>query len=71
MDKNVTIFFQDVERLSKNLTNLIDLYKVPLDTFNHVDFIWGKDAPTLVYKPLIKVIKKYSDANRDAMVNLV
>lgn len=53
--------FQDVLRLAQNLTNLIGTYKVPLESFNHVDFIWGKDAPTLVYKPLLKVLRNYTE----------
>lgn len=53
--------FQDVLRLSKKIPNLIGLYDVPYQKFNHIDFLWGKDAPELVYKQLLKVIKKYSN----------
>lgn len=53
--------FQDVLRLAQNLTNLIGTYRIPLETFNHVDFIWGMDAPTMVYKPLLKVIRNYTE----------
>lgn len=58
-------------RLSKNITSLVGMYEVPLDSFNHVDFIWGKDAPTLVYKQLVQVIKKYADFDANVIVNLI
>ncbi|XP_063927616.1 lipase 3-like [Zophobas morio] len=51
----------DVIRLSHNLTNNIGVYKVPLDAFNHVDFLFGKHAAQLVYAPLMKVIQNYTD----------
>lgn len=51
----------DVKYLAKKVSaTLVDLYLVPNQTFDHVDFIFGKDAPQLVYKPLIKVLKKYT-----------
>ncbi|KAJ8928191.1 hypothetical protein NQ314_019254 [Rhamnusium bicolor] len=50
----------DVQRLSRKLTNLVGMYKVPLDIFGHVDFIFGKDAYNLVYKPLLKVMRNFT-----------
>lgn len=44
------------------------MYEVPLANFNHVDFIWGKDAPKLVYKPLIKAMRNFTE---DIMSNEV
>lgn len=52
----------DVERLAKKLTNLVGMYKVPLDVFNHIDFIFGKDAYNLVYEPIIKVMRNFTDS---------
>ncbi|CAH1103885.1 unnamed protein product [Psylliodes chrysocephalus] len=52
--------YTDVIRLGRELKNLVGLYKVPMDSFNHVDYIFGKDAEKLVYRPLMKVLKKYS-----------
>lgn len=33
-------------------------HKVQYKDFNHMDFLLGMDAPTLVYKPLITEMKK-------------
>lgn len=46
----------DVEILAKNVPNLQGLYKVPMDSFNHIDFIFGKDADTLIYQPILKLL---------------
>nr|CAI5829897.1 unnamed protein product [Callosobruchus analis] len=50
----------DIRRLAENITTLVDIYKVQMDSFNHVDFLFGKDAEKLVYNPLIKVIRNYT-----------
>ncbi|XP_029176125.1 uncharacterized protein LOC114944406 isoform X2 [Nylanderia fulva] len=46
-----------VKRLYRILPNVIDLYEVPWRNFNHVDFIWAKDAPKLVYERVIKIMR--------------
>ncbi|XP_050294889.1 lipase member K-like isoform X1 [Anthonomus grandis grandis] len=51
----------DVERLAKNLTTVAGLYKIPSDTFGHVDFIFGKNAFTYVYEPLVKFLSGYKE----------
>lgn len=49
---------KDLKRLHDMLNNVLDVYRVPFAKFNHLDFLWGKDAPQLVYKRLLHIIKK-------------
>jgi len=49
----------DVYRFNHKLNNSIGMYEIPLKVFNHIDFLWAKDAPKLVYDKLIQVVKKY------------
>lgn len=46
----------DVDILYNELGNAIDIYKVPYDQFNHLDFIWAKDFKTLIYRRLRKLL---------------
>lgn len=54
--------YQDVKKLYTNLPveSAKALIKVPLDNFNHVDFLWGIDAPELVYKKMLEIMKNQS-----------
>lgn len=36
------------------------MFSVPFEQFNHVDFMWGKDAPHLVYDQLLELMKRHS-----------
>ncbi|CAL1684027.1 unnamed protein product [Lasius platythorax] len=47
----------DVKRLSRILPNVMDLYEIPWPKFNHVDFIWAKDAPKLLYERVLKIMR--------------
>ncbi|KAL6264531.1 hypothetical protein P5V15_004638 [Pogonomyrmex californicus] len=47
----------DVKKLNSLLPYVLDLYRVPFSKFNHLDFIWGKDAPKIVYRRLLKIMK--------------
>ncbi|KAL6431826.1 hypothetical protein ACFW04_007359 [Cataglyphis niger] len=51
-----------VEKLSRLLPNVVDMYKVPWSKFNHLDFVWAKDAPILVYKRILELMKR-KDSN--------
>ncbi|KAI4495300.1 hypothetical protein M0804_001501 [Polistes exclamans] len=48
---------KDVQRLSSELNNVIDLYKIPYTQFNHVDFLWAIQAPKLVYSKILRAMK--------------
>lgn len=47
---------KDVHRLLDLLPNLVMSYLVPHKAFNHIDFMWGIDAPKLVYEALFSVM---------------
>lgn len=49
---------EDVEKLANELPRLEEKYKVPMEMFNHIDFMFAVDAPTLVYQPTINYLKK-------------
>ncbi|KAJ8719118.1 hypothetical protein PYW07_016674 [Mythimna separata] len=48
----------DGSRLQEQLVNPIEHYTVPLKEFSHNDFLWGIDAPTLVYARLLKLLEE-------------
>lgn len=48
----------DIEKLRKQLPNVIKHYLVPYELFNHADFVLGKDASHLVYNEIVKTIKR-------------
>lgn len=49
----------DVQLLNQRLKNSLGMFRVPFETFNHLDFMWGLDAKALVYDGLIKQIEEY------------
>lgn len=49
----------DVAFLNDQLPNLVDSIQVPYPAWNHLDFLYGKDANTLLYKPIMKAMSKY------------
>ncbi|KAL6431836.1 hypothetical protein ACFW04_007361 [Cataglyphis niger] len=53
----------DVKKLYRLLPKVVDLYEVPWPKFSHSDFTWAKDAPKLVYKRTLKLMKKRNPNN--------
>ncbi|XP_033209290.1 lipase 3-like isoform X2 [Belonocnema kinseyi] len=49
----------DVARLYRQLRNPIGKIRVPDHTFNHVDFMWGIDANTLIYEKIMRIMSRY------------
>ncbi|XP_063239532.1 gastric triacylglycerol lipase-like [Bacillus rossius redtenbacheri] len=48
----------DVHALSQSLRKVVGVYRVPLPTFNHVDFLWAKDVRALVYDEVVRLLKQ-------------
>lgn len=48
----------DVTSLYVKLANPIVHYVIPLKEFNHVDFLWAIDAPSLVYRKLLQLLEE-------------
>lgn len=50
----------DVANLFNRLSRTaIGMFQVPNVNFNHVDFLWGNDAPEVVYKQLLMLMQRY------------
>lgn len=43
------------------MKNPIGLFQVPLKTFNHLDYLWAKDARQLVYARVLEIMRKSSE----------
>lgn len=54
-----TLYFQDVTQLYRSLPNAIIHYKVPDKSFGHLDFLWAMEAPQILYKRVISIMKRY------------
>ncbi|KAJ2951436.1 hypothetical protein O0L34_g13589 [Tuta absoluta] len=49
--------YKDVLILQSHLSNIVEFFKVPFDTWAHLDYLWGKDVKTLVYDRLLELLK--------------
>lgn len=47
---------REVARLRPEIKNLV--YDKFIPSWNHLDFLWGLDAPKLMYKEMIDLMKK-------------
>lgn len=60
LKRKIFIVLQDVSKLFEQMHRTsIGMFKVPFESFNHLDFLWGKDAPTLVYAKLLEVMGRF------------
>ena len=51
---------QDVQKMISMLPNVFASYDVPYKKWNHMDYLWGIDADTLVYAEVLKNIPFYA-----------
>lgn len=65
MSKQILYYvsFQDVYNLHTKIPNSY-LHEVSDKEFNHVDFTFGRDAKTVVYDDVIKILSKYDDEDK-------
>ncbi|XP_011695877.1 PREDICTED: lipase 3-like [Wasmannia auropunctata] len=49
----------DVQKLADNLPNVIQTEKIAYEKFNHIDYLWGRDARTILYNSIVTVLKKF------------
>jgi len=47
---------EDVAYIAGQLPGLIASHRVPYDSWNHLDFLWGKEADSLLYRPVMEVM---------------
>ncbi|CAH1159869.1 unnamed protein product [Phaedon cochleariae] len=57
---DIMVAEEDVDILNKKLPNSLGMFKVPYDSFNHMDFMWGTNTKKLVYDRLISIMDKYN-----------
>ena len=49
----------DIENIKQQLSNTIGVYEVELPLFNHLDFVYGIDAKTLVYDKILSIMNDF------------
>lgn len=57
-ENDLLVSISGVEKLARQLPNVIDKYLVPMHKFNHLDFLWAIDAKTLVYDRVVENLQK-------------
>ena len=64
----ITIFYSendfltdptDITKLTDRLPNVTEIRKIEYLKFNHVDFLWGRDAKILLYNAVLTVLKNF------------
>lgn len=62
-EQDTTVAAEDIIRLPKELSNVVEIHRVDDDIFNHIDFVWATDAKELVYDYIIEWMKSMEDRN--------
>lgn len=50
---------KNVEKLKKQLPNVVEYYEVPDDLFTHIDFSWGIHTTKVLYRQMMGVMEMY------------
>ncbi|XP_050517932.1 lipase 1-like isoform X4 [Diabrotica virgifera virgifera] len=50
---------KDIKYIAKKLPNLIELYKVADDRFNHLDFLWSNNITPLLHDKVLTILNNY------------
>ncbi|XP_075234694.1 lipase 1-like [Lycorma delicatula] len=50
----------DVDRIARELPNVVMKFLIPYNNFNHIDYLWGEDSKKMVYDHLINLLYKFS-----------
>ncbi|XP_072401016.1 lipase 1-like [Diabrotica undecimpunctata] len=50
---------QDIKYMAKKLPNMVEIYKVADDRFNHLDFLWSKNITPLLHDKVLKILNNY------------
>ncbi|EFN70010.1 Lipase 3 [Camponotus floridanus] len=58
-DNDFLTHYTDVQKLVNRLPNVVEVKKIPYEKFNHIDYLWGRDARTLLYNRIIITLKKF------------
>ncbi|XP_049792361.1 lipase 3-like [Schistocerca nitens] len=58
------IVAKDIDRLHNQLGNSKEKNMIEFPKFNHLDFIYGKDAYDFVYKPVLDVMNSYEKGTK-------
>lgn len=51
---------KDVIKLSRQIPSAVGVYRVPLATFNHLDFVFAINATELIYNRLVKIMAQFN-----------
>ncbi|XP_075991979.1 lipase 3-like isoform X2 [Anticarsia gemmatalis] len=51
---------KDVKKLAEAMPAAVGIYRVPLPTFNHLDFVFAINATELIYNRLIKIMSQFN-----------
>uniref|UniRef100_A0AAR5P0H5 AB hydrolase-1 domain-containing protein n=1 Tax=Dendroctonus ponderosae TaxID=77166 RepID=A0AAR5P0H5_DENPD len=60
-EADIMATIEDVVLLANRLPNLVDFYKISLDSWSHMDFLWAKDRSRYMNKHLLRVLNTFID----------